>query len=99
MYQVQIKFMNFQRRYLVKNTIGLIQCHCNLVPDAEFAAFHFQHYAFPYTFQFEQGDQHSPSQTFAGQYSSEKNQLLSLRFLNLICFSGSFFHLSSGLKI
>ena len=82
-----------------KYNIALIQCRCNLVPAAAFAAFHFQHFAFPYTFQFEQGDQHSPSQTFAGQYTSEKNQLLSLRFLNLIYFSGSFFHLSSGLKI
>jgi len=49
-----------------------------LFPTAAFAAFHFQLFAFPYAFQFEQGDQHSPSQTSAGQYSSETNQLLSL---------------------
>ena len=42
--------------------IALIQCHCNLVPATTFAAFHIQLFAFPYAFQFEQGDQHSPSQ-------------------------------------
>ena len=52
--------------------IALIQCHCNLVPATAFAAFHFQLFAFPYAFQFEQGDQHSPSQTCARQYTYEK---------------------------
>ena len=42
----------------------------NLVPAAAFSAFHFQLFTFPYAFQFKQGDQHSPSQTPAGQYSS-----------------------------
>ena len=49
-----------------------------LFPTAAFVAFQFQLFAFPYEFQFEQGDQHSPSQTSAKQYSSETNQLLSL---------------------
>ena len=78
-YQIQIKFMNFQRRYLVR-IIQLLSFNVVviLLPTAAFAAFHFQLFAFPYAFQFEQGDQHSPSQTSAKQYSSETNQLLSL---------------------
>ena len=42
----------------------------NLVPAAAFSASHFHLFAFPYAFQFKQGDQHCPSQTPAGQYSS-----------------------------
>ena len=81
-------------------TIAVIQCRCNLVPATAFAAFHFQLFAFPYAFQFEQGDRHSPSsQTSAGQYSSEKIQLLSRRLLDLICFGGTFFSFELGLKI
>ena len=90
--QVQIKFMNLQRRYLVRIIqFALIQCHCNLVPVAAFAVFHFQLFAFPYAFQFEQGDQHSPPQTSAGQNSSKKIQLLSRRLPDLICFGGTLF--------
>ena len=81
--------MNFQRRYLVRIIqFALIQCRCNLVPAAAFSAFHFKLFAFPRAFQFEQGDQHSPSQTSAGQYSSEKIQLLFRLLLDLICFGG-----------
>ena len=78
-------------------TISLIQCRCNLVPASTFAGFHFQFFTFPYAFQFEQGDQHSPSsQTSAGHYSSEQIQLLSRRLLDLICFSGTFFSFELG---
>ena len=42
----------------------------NLVPAAALSAFHYQLFAFPYAFQFKQGDQPSLSQTSAGQYSS-----------------------------
>lgn len=56
-----------------------------------FAVFHFQPSATPYAFQFEQGHQHSLSQTSAGQHSSEKIQLLSRRLLDLICVRGTFF--------
>ena len=75
-YQIQIKFMNFQRRYLVR-IIQLLSFNVVVIlfPTAAFAAFHFH---FHFHFQFEQGDQHSPSQTSAKQYSSETNQLLSL---------------------
>ena len=72
-------------------TIALIQCRCYLVPAAAFSAFHFQLFAFACAFQFEQGDQHSPSQTSAGQYSSKKIQLLSRRLPDLICFGGTLF--------
>ena len=101
MYQVQIKFMNFQRRYLVKNTILLsfyfvviLFQLLNLLPFSFSTLLFLTHFNLTKVINI-----YSPSQTFAGQYSSEKIQLLSLRFLNLICFSGSFFHLSSGLKI
>ena len=36
MYRVQIKFMKFQRRHLVRDTIALIQYCCNLVPASQF---------------------------------------------------------------
>ena len=72
--------------------MSFIQCRCNLVPAAALAAFHFQIFAFPCAFQFEQGDQHSPpSQTSAGQYSAGKIQLLSRRLPDLICFGGTLF--------
>ena len=77
-------------------TIALIQCSCYLVPAAVFSTFHVQLFAFPYAFQFEQGDQHSPSQTSAGQYSSQKIQLLSRRLLDLISFGGTFFLFELG---
>ena len=95
-YQIQIKFMNFQRRYLVR-IMQLLSFNVVVIlfPTAAFASFHFQLFAFPYAFQFEQGDQLSPSQTSAGQYSSETNQLLSLSpEFNLFSYN-SFFELGS----
>ena len=91
-YQVQIKFMNFQRRYLVRilqllsfNVLVILFQPLRLLP-----------FTFPYAFQLEQGDQRSPSQTSAGQYSSEKIQLLSRRLLDLICVGGTLFSFELG---
>ena len=62
--------MNFQRRYLVRIiqsfSINVFEsCSSRCVFCLSLPAF-----TFPYAFQFKQGDQHSPSQTPAGQYSS-----------------------------
>ena len=77
-------------------TIALIQCRCYLVQVTALAAFHFQLFAFLCAFQCEQGDQHSPPQTSAEQYSSQKIQLLSRRLPDLICFGGTLFSFELG---